>query len=49
MAARIVRSLQNAKVQNINVDSCVLQCGLHVSILVNVKMFHEVVSMYTTV
>jgi hypothetical protein len=39
MAAIIVRSFQNVKVHNIHVDTCVLHYRLHISILVNVKMF----------
>jgi hypothetical protein len=49
MAARIVRSLQHVKVQNIHVDTSVLWYGLHISILVNAKMFHEVVIIYAAV
>ena len=49
MAARIVRSLEHVKVQNIHVDTSVLWYGLHISILVHAKMFREVVSVYGTV
>ena len=49
MAARIVRSLQHVKVQNIRVDTSVLWYGLYISILVNAKMFCEVVSIYGAV
>jgi hypothetical protein len=46
MAARLVRSLQNVKVQNVHVDTNVLYYGLHIAMLVKAKMFHDVVSIY---
>jgi hypothetical protein len=49
VAARIVRSLQHVKVQNIHVDTSVIWYGLHIFILVDAKMFHEVVSIYAAV
>jgi hypothetical protein len=49
MAARIVRSLQHVKVQNIHVDTSVLWYGLHSSVPVNAEMFQEVVSIYAAV
>jgi hypothetical protein len=49
MAARVVGSLQNVKVQNVHVDISVLYYGLHISMLVKAKMFYDVVSVYAAV